>query len=132
MPQRLQKLVGEWGVVIALVIVVGGAFAVSTFYQAFQPTSGQAEAPVTKRIAASSAQTDEPKATAAIPSDAADKKGIGEESPLPTANSLPPASAPVEKHVMAAAAPAAGTASGDPAAGRQVFRKCQACHSLEP
>jgi nitrite reductase (NO-forming) len=30
------------------------------------------------------------------------------------------------------AAAAAGGAEGDPAAGRQVFRKCQACHALEP
>jgi nitrite reductase (NO-forming) len=31
-----------------------------------------------------------------------------------------------------AAAPAPGSEHGDAAAGRQVFRKCQACHSLEP
>jgi nitrite reductase (NO-forming) len=31
-----------------------------------------------------------------------------------------------------AAAPTPGSAHGDAAAGRQVFRKCQACHSLEP
>jgi nitrite reductase (NO-forming) len=35
---------------------------------------------------------------------------------------------------QATPAPAGGAAAadGDPAAGRQVFRKCQACHSLEP
>ena len=47
--------------------------------------------------------------------------------------------APQAAHTDAAAASpppvqqaAAGDAAGDPEAGRQVFRKCQACHSLDP
>src|SRR6185295_3640532 len=58
------------------------------------------------------------------------------------------AAAPVHNHVMAAASPQAQTVAqaqapskpantaaavgADAAAGRQVYRKCQACHSLEP
>ncbi len=36
---------------------------------------------------------------------------------------------PASGQAVAQATPNAG---GDPAAGRQVFRKCQACHSIEP
>ena len=57
-----------------------------------------------------------------------------------------PTVASAHDHVMAAAAPPAqttaqaglqeprmtATVDGDAAAGRQVYRKCQACHSLEP
>ena len=56
-----------------------------------------------------------------------------------------PTAASAHDHVMAAAAPPAQTTAqasprtsntaavdGDAAAGRQVYRKCQACHSLEP
>ncbi|MEA2879106.1 MAG: hypothetical protein QOF14_4302 [Hyphomicrobiales bacterium] len=57
-----------------------------------------------------------------------------------------PAAVPAAPHVMAATPPAqpvaqatptptaaaATSADGDAAAGRQVYRKCQACHSLEP
>jgi len=39
--------------------------------------------------------------------------------------------APIAKPQALAAIPAATAAGGDPAAGRLVFRKCQACHSLD-
>ena len=51
-------------------------------------------------------------------------------SPEPTAPTAAPERA--SEQVMAAAKPAAGTLTADAAAGRLVFRKCQACHSLEP
>jgi nitrite reductase (NO-forming) len=49
------------------------------------------------------------------------------------ANMGPSAPPPAQPAPMRqAAAPAPGSEHGDAAAGRQVFRKCQACHSLEP
>ena len=39
---------------------------------------------------------------------------------------------PMERSAGQAPPAPAAAAGGDPAAGRQVFRKCQACHSLEP
>ncbi len=49
------------------------------------------------------------------------------QSPAPPAPNAPPAAAN-------AAPPAADnlTVAGDASAGRLVFRKCQACHSIEP
>ena len=35
-------------------------------------------------------------------------------------------------HLSLAATAAHAQGSGDPTAGEQVFRKCQACHSLDP
>jgi nitrite reductase (NO-forming) len=42
------------------------------------------------------------------------------------------AAAPSSAKQQSAAAAAPATLTGDAAAGRQVFRKCQACHSIEP
>jgi len=63
-----------------------------------------------------------------------------QDAPAPTAPSPPPAA--VNSQAAPHAAPPAQTTgqtqtisettSGDPTAGRQVFRKCQACHSMEP
>jgi nitrite reductase (NO-forming) len=57
----------------------------------------------------------------------------GPNSPA-TGTSTPPATKATQPAapVQQAAAPAPEGAHGDAAAGRQVFRKCQACHSLEP
>ncbi len=46
--------------------------------------------------------------------------------------SAPTTSAQASKGPAAVAATAATTVTGDAAAGRLVFRKCQACHSIEP
>src|SRR5262249_44162792 len=63
-----------------------------------------------------------------------------QDAPAPTAPSQPPAA--VNSQDAPHAAPRAQTTGqtqtiseatgGDAAAGRQVFRKCQACHSMEP
>jgi nitrite reductase (NO-forming) len=50
------------------------------------------------------------------------------DQPPPAASVRP--TAPEHRHAPAAAQPAA--ASGDREQGRQAYRKCQACHSLEP
>ena len=54
-------------------------------------------------------------------------------SPAPLSHDHAAASAASETSAQAPPTPSASPASGgDPAAGRLVFRKCQACHSLEP
>ena len=55
-------------------------------------------------------------------------------SPSPTNGQSPaaPASTAPPPASNAAAAPTAKPSTGDAAAGRLVFRKCQACHSIEP
>ena len=41
------------------------------------------------------------------------------------------AAPPVQTVAQASSQPTTGAPTGDPSAGRQVYRKCQACHSLE-
>lgn len=54
-------------------------------------------------------------------------------SPAPLSHDHATASAASETSAQAPPTPSASPASGgDPVAGRLVFRKCQACHSLEP
>jgi nitrite reductase (NO-forming) len=54
-------------------------------------------------------------------------------SPAPLSHDHATASAASETSAQALPTPSASPASGgDPVAGRLVFRKCQACHSLEP
>src|SRR5262249_26824399 len=56
--------------------------------------------------------------------------GAPQAAPPPPAPSAPTAPAP-QRHAQAVVQPAA-VGGGDPEQGRQVYRKCQACHSLEP
>ena len=124
----IQKKIGEWYIVgIGLCIIAGGLFLASL------PTSPSAAVDAAPPAAAALAR-----ATA---------------QPISRSTNIAPAAAdatrakdqicerPSDKRVAAAdASPASGQAmvqatsiaSGDPAAGRQVFRKCQACHSIEP
>jgi nitrite reductase (NO-forming) len=51
------------------------------------------------------------------------------ETARPPAEPVQPAPAPPQRHAQNTARPVAG--AGDPEQGRQVYRKCQACHSLE-
>jgi nitrite reductase (NO-forming) len=83
-----------------------------------------------------------PAATAAAPSPAPapsthDHMAASSSSPSPVATTgqspTPPASSPPPSASNATpAASGAMTATGDASAGRLVFRKCQACHSIEP
>jgi nitrite reductase (NO-forming) len=55
----------------------------------------------------------------------------GSPTPILTAANAPPAQ-PVAQALPTPTAAAATSADGDATTGRQVYRKCQACHSLEP
>jgi nitrite reductase (NO-forming) len=145
------KAIREWYIVaIALVLLSAGFFLAShsnspstpaTAQDGQSPGPGPADRtppPATKAVSAALASpTDEPHpATTTV---------AAANSPQPPAEAA--AAAPVHDHHMShdATAAAAGTdappqpaaraapaAGGDPAAGRLVFRKCQACHSIEP
>ena len=71
-----------------------------------------------------------PQQTATAPSPPAAPPQAQAAPPPPAGASHDHAAPPTR--VAAAAPAAAATVSGDNAAGRQVYRKCQACHSLEP
>jgi nitrite reductase (NO-forming) len=59
-------------------------------------------------------------------------KGAAGEAGGDSQQSPPPARPPAALPGMPRAAAQAATPAGDPTAGQKVFRKCQACHSLDP
>ena len=154
----LREKFGEWYIVI-IVIVAAGVIAAS--YRAFAPDRGpsrpaaadqitQNDTPPAARSERQSPNTAPPKrseapraqapAQPAAPGSAGPATGAAPESSrtLPshaheiqnmTAVSAQPAQ-PVTSG--RASAPGVAVAGGDAAAGRQVFRKCQACHSIDP
>ncbi|MGC1696990.1 MAG: c-type cytochrome, partial [Pseudolabrys sp.] len=133
--ERLPTFIREWSILILGILLI-----VPFLYLSFQ------EAPSSKSIASapSLSQNDGP----------ADRP-VAANAPAPSAptpakpaqgSAQAPAKAPAMSHEHMAAAPAAPPAqtvgqttpkvvsaavSGDVAAGKLVFRKCQACHSLD-
>jgi nitrite reductase (NO-forming) len=144
---RLREKIGEWSILGAgLCIIAVLLFMTSTESPA--PPSGersresQATASPTARPAPAAAAIQAPMQPAASEKPAA-AQTIAAASPGALAG--PPAhDHPMQDLAAAAPSPSATTgqaspsaagsaiADGDPAAGRQVFRKCQACHSMEP
>jgi len=150
----LRETLGEWYIVI-IVVVAAGVIAAS--YQAFAPDSGPARPAATQQVSQSdrtsaagpekqsantSKQSDTPHAQApaqpAAPLRSTDPAAGAAPTSTPASASrshemqnMTAASAPPVTSGQASAA-GAGVAGGDAAAGRQVFRKCQACHSLDP
>ncbi len=141
----------EWYIVgIGLCLLAGGLFlathqpspsaAVAAAQEGTLPgaqTSAQAArpAPPTAPSAAASPTENRHSPTNAVAS-ADPRQPAAEPSPLPSYEQGMAHSMAVAAQTSAAAQPAAAdmtpTAGGDPTAGRLVFRKCQACHSLEP
>ena len=150
MSKALRALREWYIVVIAVILFSGGFFLASHSNSPSTPATAQdAQSPAP----ASADRTPQPpapvaKAVSATPAAPADAPHPATMAAA-TTNAPQPAeadAAPVHEHHMshdmtaaaagdsqpqpsARAAPAAG---GDPAAGRLVFRKCQACHSMEP
>ncbi|HET6609365.1 MAG TPA: copper-containing nitrite reductase [Rhodopila sp.] len=150
----LREKLGEWYIVI-IVVVAAGVIAAS--YQAFAPDSGPARPAATQQVSQSdrtsaagpekqsantSKQSDTPHAQApaqpAAPLRSTDPAAGAAPTSTPASASrshemqnMAAASAQPVTSGQASAAGAA-VAGGDAAAGRQVFRKCQACHSLDP
>jgi nitrite reductase (NO-forming) len=149
MGATIMRLVREWYILgIAVVIMAGGSALLSLSAEpapppplaaavASKPVASQqvAEAPPAAQPPAPQPPAPQPPA-AQPPAAAPAAPAEVEAAPAPAAPE-----SPADDHAaaMAAATPAgppAGTAvavgAGDPVAGRQVFKKCQACHSLEP
>jgi nitrite reductase (NO-forming) len=140
----------DWYIVIIAIVVIGGGFFLASHQSSSTAPAAAVDsaAPSPAVSAAALPQPQHPMTAAvlAAPSRAASSPPV----PTPAAASKashPPAlpSSNDERaamHTMAAAepqpqAPTAGSATatppgGDAAAGRLVFRKCQACHSTEP
>ncbi len=153
MYMRLRK-VGEWsilgaGLCIVAVLLFMTSTESSTRFSAERNQEPQATA---SRTAGQPAASDRPSASfqslATTTSDAPDSSALL-RAPAADADAIPAPNRAPHHHTqdVAAAAPSlpattgqaspapagnAASAGGDPTAGRQVFRKCQACHSMEP
>src|SRR3954468_13160473 len=134
---KLPAFIRNWSILITGVVVI-----VSFLYLA------SSQGPSSQPSAVALSHSSEP-APALRPNSAPSATaGPDVESISPATTSAPPsAQAPAMSHERMAAAPAAtqtseqgapspktevGAVSGDAATGKLVFRKCQACHSLEP
>nr|WP_283806074.1 copper-containing nitrite reductase [Bradyrhizobium sp. ORS 375] len=159
MLHRLVDAARRWSILLAGLVLIVGGFAWATLSDRPSnptPTRGEADARQTSKSASTTGRsapsvpatrpgsnpdatrppvpprTDQPArstqarhAPAQRPSATADQRGATAAAEATTGQSrqASPSSSPT---------PAATTSSGDPAAGRLVFRKCQACHSIEP
>lgn len=137
----------DWYIVIISLCLIAGGF----FLASHQPSS-TAPSAVAQVEASQTAKALQPDATAkpsAVLAHAAETPSstapvAGANVTKSAAPPSPPPTPPAHEHPMAhmtaaadtqastPAAAAAPTVGGDPEAGRLVFRKCQACHSIEP
>ena len=135
--QKLPAFIRNWSI-----LIVGLVLIVSLLYLA------SSQGPSSQSSAAALSQSSEP-APVSRPNPAPNATAAphGEGTPAATASAPSPTQAPAMSHERMAATPAAtqtseqvapapktevGAVSGDVATGKLVFRKCQACHSLEP
>jgi nitrite reductase (NO-forming) len=146
----------DWYIlIIGLFVVCGGLYIASAAISPPQPTAvtasdqkDKSEAPAAQKAArAPEEKTSPPAKTAAQTPPPRPQAAPSNQSapPVPPAPAKAAAPAPHENEPapaqrvaqapstqpQPAATPATATSSGDAAAGRQVFRKCQACHSMD-
>lgn len=122
--QRLPAFVRDWSV-----LIIGVLLIIPALYLTSQEASSSKSTASAPSLSQDDAPAGRPVANAPTPS---------VPTPKPAQVSAPaPAKAPAMSHEHMAAAPAVpnvapAAVNGDVAAGKLVFRKCQACHSLEP
>jgi nitrite reductase (NO-forming) len=142
MRETLRDKIRQWYILgIAIFLILGGAFLASL------DSHGSNAAAVAAAVQASPpAQPAPPAATGALEDHdavmehahamlaqrAPAPRTSGQATPVPLPVPAPAAAAPSSPVSTPAATPVAAEAGSDGAAGRQVFRKCQACHSIEP
>ena len=144
------KLRDWYIVVIALLLIGGGFFLASHQSSSTAPATAVHSAnPSPAPATAAPPQHQHQMAAAAPAATSTAAPNPASAAPAAPAKAPPPVAQPSSSddhaamHKMAAAEPqaqaptpsgaaAAPPAGGDPAAGRLVFRKCQACHSMEP
>jgi nitrite reductase (NO-forming) len=140
--QRLPSFIREWPILIVGVLIIIPLLYFSSFEAS--PSKSTAGAPSSNRSGESANRS----AAIVTPAPSAEPSSRPAPTPAKTAPNFAqaPAKAPVMSHDSMAAVPAAQTSGqaapaptaaiapvvGDVATGKLVFRKCQACHSLEP
>ena len=150
----LRRFIGNWGILVIGVCAILAFIGVAAYLAPATPpaassASNSQSAPGTPGTPAAqprtAAQTSPPAAAVKPAQPSAPPAPASQPPAVNSASAQSPSAAPAPaQHAMPmpgtaqqtsgqAALPAASTSSGagDAAAGRQVFRKCQACHSLE-
>ena len=116
MPRWIIQKLREWYIVILAVVLILGALAIAS---GFGSRTAQQAAEPPPRGTATLAE----RAAGSVPDKAAPPAAKEPPAPAPTAASAPAKSAPPTRDLA--------SADADANAGRQSFRKCQACHSLD-
>ena len=140
--QRLPAFIREWPILIVGILLIVPLLYLSSFEASSSKST--ASAPSLSRNDESASRP----TAADAPAPSAEPSSPPAPTPAKTAqdSAQAPAKAPAMSHDRMAAAPPAQTSgqgapaptaavapvSGDVATGKLVFRKCQACHSLEP
>lgn len=139
--QRMPTFIRNWSILIIGVFLIAAMFYIashdgsSSKTASIESLSDTAE-PATRPTTAPSSSNK----PATVPKSAATNPAV-----VPATTAVSPAAMPAMSHERKAAAPAlvqtsdpavsssnVAAVNGDVAAGKLVFRKCQACHSLEP
>jgi nitrite reductase (NO-forming) len=144
MPPGLRAFVGNWGILLIGVCSIAAFLGIAS-YLAPSPLPAATSAPNIQTNTATeprtAAQTSPSPAvakpapnTATAPVNQAAVQSAparSQPAPAPAQHSMPMPAIAQKANGQAAPAAAQVAGAGDVAAGRQVFRKCQACHSLE-
>ncbi|MCC7346405.1 MAG: multicopper oxidase domain-containing protein, partial [Variibacter sp.] len=145
MLSRLGEKAREWSIAIVGVCVVAGGLVFASSQSpspssappVAQPAPAQTKAPAApaqnppQRQVQAPQQAPQPAPTPP-PTPAPPASGQNAPAPAPHDHGAGPAQHNMGQSTPAAGAPARTAAAAEPSAGRQVYRKCQACHSLEP
>jgi nitrite reductase (NO-forming) len=137
--QKLPIFIREWSIlVVGVLVIVPLLYLASHDGSSSQPSANKTSLsqndesvprpPAAPSTAPASSAAATPAKTAGAPPAPAKSPAMSHERMVAT----PPAPAKQTNGQAPAGKPAAVAVSGDVAAGKLVFRKCQACHSLEP
>ena len=146
--QRLQAVVRDWFILIIGVLVIVPGFYVASLPSPSLPAASSAPLPAQPDNSSHSPPAAQNAQPNGAPGQSAATQRSGQTAQH-TSSAAPAATrTAAESHTHAAVAPAplpqtstpavaatgtpAAITGGDSVAGRQVFRKCQACHSLSP
>ena len=145
---RIRDRLREWYILIGAAVVILGGLYIASFTGRSAPVIAESRPAVAPSQAAAPATPSPPTparpASPPAPSAAATEAAAGAATPPAPSASAPPAAAATAGLSPSAGPPSdgqgtpggkielSGVGMGDPEAGRQVFKKCQACHSVVP
>ena len=140
---KLRGFIGNWAILVIGVCAILAFIGVASYLAPpTQPVASSASNSQSSPAAQPrpAAQTSPPAAvvksaqpsasTAPVSQPAVNSASV--QPPAPAQHAMPMPSTAQQTSGQAAPPATTSSAAGDAAAGRQVFRKCQACHSLEP